>query len=140
MKTKPIIDRIKAQCATLGGRVFGSSIMGDAEDARNVTMPYAAVMWDGTEFDQNESNQTLQNGVDRYGVVVFVSNADRRGYDAADELATIRPQLIAALVGYAVAPEYTPLQIDGVEFDGMDRSEFRAVFRFSCISSTDLMD
>lgn len=138
MKLKVIIDRIKAECPSFGGRVSGFSeflMLEGREDA--TAAPCAYVVRLISEVLPNETiGSVVQTKTERYGVFVCVdARGDAVGYDADDKLDDLRAELHAALISWQPSPERGPLEDDGFENVTASRARVWRRFDFSTLFS-----
>ena len=102
MILKPIIDRLKQFAPIFEGRVYGSAQLEEGiAQAEAIATPTAFVMYDGDYPQANiEDSTQVQQTEERWTVVVVVSNTDKRGQAASDQLHVVRRQLLNAVYGW----------------------------------------
>lgn len=131
MRMKIIIDRLKAQCPTLGGRVSGMSdflMAADREEALGTTHAFV-IRLTSEVLPNDQVGGVSQVFTERFGVFVCVNAAaDRRGYDADDQFDDIRTELRAALVNWSPDGTRSPFEDDG--FENVTATRARAWRRF----------
>lgn len=136
MKPSLIIPRIRSQVAALGTRVAGSAAMEGAIDTgRSMVLPCAFVVSLGDQPSENlELHAVTQQILDRFAVVVCVSNAsDERGQAASEQVHNLRAALWTALLGWTPDQTvYGPITYEGMPADPeIDRARMWAQFNFA---------
>lgn len=102
MKLRPIIDHLKAETTSFGGRIAGASEYASEVEAGRMTMPCAFVVR-GTVSTDGESasvGAVVQVLAEEFGIAVAVDNTDKRGQDSEEVLDDIRRDLLQALLGW----------------------------------------
>lgn len=135
MKTKTIIDRLKAQCTSLGGRVAGAAALAQAmEYAADWTVPAAFVVPLSEETAPNAlvGDTQAQNVVIEFGVAALVSNAsDEPGFTAAEAVVDLFAEVRAALCGWPDDGSMAPINYVSGQLGDFDRARLWWEWRFS---------
>lgn len=105
MKIRPIIDRLKAECPSLGGRVAGAAEYAAAADALEsvrLDLPMAFVYRAGGAASEAATIGAVVQMVEQnFGVILALDNgADARGQAAAEALDDVIEELLSALLGW----------------------------------------
>ena len=137
MKTKPIVDRLKASCAVFGGRVAGAAALAHAvEQAADWTVPAAFVVPISETAEPNEllgdvSEQALAV---RFAVAVLVSNAsDEPGFTAVEAVADAFTQIKQALIGWLPGDSIQPIDFVSGELGDFDRARLWWEWQFATV-------
>lgn len=105
MKIRTVINRIKAECPTFGGRVSGSAEYAAAVDALEsvrLDLPAAFVYRSGgVASDAATIGAVVQMVQHNFGIIIALDNGtDAAGFAASEALDTIIDELVAALLGW----------------------------------------
>lgn len=133
MKIKVLIDRLKAEAPSLGGRIAGSAEFEEATQRTDLPVPCAFVlrMAEGTTPDQ-AIDRTLQTVDEMFAVIVCVSNTtDGRGQTGDDALDDIKPDLLGALLGWSPDADHNPMDYRGSHHLAMDRARLWHQYDFA---------
>ena len=116
MMLSPIIAAMRDRCASFANRVAGAADYDALEENTRVVVPAAFVvpLDDRPEAVVSGSNDYRQVMEDGFRVVVLLSNtADQRGQEAYDQVATIRRELWAALLGWEPDQDHNAIEYRG---------------------------
>jgi hypothetical protein len=137
MKVKPIIDRLKAEAATFGGRVAGAADFSAETEAARLGLPCAFVLRaGGGGSDAATVGAIVQLVNEEFGVIVAVNNsADERGQAAAETLDDVLDDVVAALLGWAPDAEHNPFEYVRDDHLTLDRGRLwhQITFRTSSV-------
>ncbi len=102
MRIKPIIDRLKTNALSLGGRVSGASEFSAEVEAMRLPLPCAFVLRASGEAQSATSlGAVLQMVNQDFAIVIAVDNSkDTRGQDGAESLDAILEDVQLALLGW----------------------------------------
>lgn len=119
-----VVAHLRRYCPTFAQRV---AVAVDFKPDRGqvlLTVPAAAVMPGDDEAEPSSAqNVTVQAVRDRFVVVLIVATADaKRGDETADVLHHLRAEVWRALLGWTPGCSYEPIEYEGGELIGMDRS------------------
>lgn len=136
MKLKVIIDKLKADAPSLGGRVSGfSDFIAVAEREDSLAAPHAFVVRLNADVEPSSTAGIVAQTIEeRFGVLVCVdASADTRGLDADDRLDDLRSEIKAALVGWSPSPERSPFEDGGFETIAVNRARAWRRFEFTTL-------
>lgn len=107
MQLKPVIDRLKAEAATLGGRIAGTAEFTAELEAASMANPCAFVA-PGPAFargDPDTIGEVVQMVVEEFGIFVAIDNStDGVGYAARLEWHDVKADIMQALLGWTPPP------------------------------------
>lgn len=141
MKVRPIIDRLKAECAIFSGNVAGAAEFVDAIEQSQLPLPHAFVFRVGGEAPPSESiGEVVQVVAETFAVVVAVdASADTRGQSAAESLDDVLAQLMPALLGWEPDGDHVAFEYVRDDHLQINRARLWHQFQFatqSAVAST----
>jgi hypothetical protein len=137
VKLKTIIDRVKAECPGLSGRVGGTADFIAATAPRaTFPVPHAFVLRlaETVEGSVLTGGLTQQPGEEAFGIVVCVGVADREGVSADDTMEDLKAELLVALKGWDADPDAGLMEYRGYETIELTPATLWRRFDFSILS------
>lgn len=137
MRITPVIEQLKARCASFEGRVAGGLDWNPTEASALMKPPAAYVIPTGDAADDPDAlNVYVQDVRDAIDVCVVLKNVDERGQQVADQVHLVRASLWRALVGFEPDKHYGALLYDSGALVLIDRD--RVVYRFRFYADSQL--
>lgn len=130
MSTSAIIARLRAQVGDFESRVGGAAELAAAylpregEGEAVIAVPHAFVVPQAIDAAESAAENRVVQRVDRsWAVVVALDNtADARGLAAVKAMEALEAAIFSALLGWAPAEGWAPLQFEGGGQLDMDRA------------------
>lgn len=139
MKTKILVDRIKAECASFSSRVAGTAEFEADIERTDLSVPCAFVLRRAdTPGESLTANVVVQVMEERFSVIVVVSNtSDPRGFTGSEALDDLKDELMTALLGWAPDTDHDPMEYRGGQHQFMDRARLIHSFDFATTTVID---
>lgn len=130
MKITPIVTQIREYCPSLANRVAAGIDLDSLQANTPLATPaaYVVVIADlaSRNTTQNAPRQTVR---DRFEVTLVLDTTDAQ--QALDQLHVLRAGLWRALVGFKPERDYQPIEYDGGELVGINKTRVLYRLRFS---------
>lgn len=136
MKLSLIVDALRTQAKSFGGRVAGAAEFQALEVNAKMLLPAAYVIPTGDTVSRQESSTDYyQQIIEGFAVVVVLDNRrDLRGQMASfDAVDTIRRELFLALLGWEPDADSHPIEYDGGQVVEMNRAALYYQFDFTAM-------
>ena len=134
MKIAPIIKKLRADCASFGGRIGGTADAVAAEKATNLKLPCAFVVAPSDHAEEPVVRvKYLQRVPLAFEVVIYVSSAlDERGLDAYDQADDLKMEILASLAGHQPDDCSEPVSFSGAEVSELNAAYLAYRLSFDC--------